>query len=360
VTAGAIIRIDGVEKTFDGTMAVKAFDLEIREREFVTLLGPSGCGKTTLLRMIAGLEFPDRGRIVLAGRDITHLPAHKRPVNLVFQRVTLFPHLDVHDNVAFGLVLARLPKREIEERVGRALELVRLPGFARRSVDTLSGGEAQRIALARALVNRPSVLLLDEPLSALDLQIRRQLQVELKEIHRELGRTFVYVTHDQEEAMSMSDRIVVMNEGKIIQIGSPIDVYRKPASLFTASFVGSSNLWPGEIVEAGADGVTIDVGGRRLPARPAPGIRPGDRAWILIRPESIVLSPRPQGGDESPTAVHARVVDVRFVGSIVHYRVTFGDRIITASRPPDDARLFSEGEDVVAKWQGSDALILKE
>jgi spermidine/putrescine transport system ATP-binding protein len=227
-------------------------------------------------------------------------------------------------------------------------------------VDTLSGGEAQRIALARALVNRPSVLLLDEPLSALDLQIRRQLQVELKEIHRELGRTFVYVTHDQEEAMSMSDRIVVMNEGEIIQIGSPIDVYRKPASLFTASFVGSSNLWPGEIVEAGADGVTIDVGGRRLPARPAPGIRPGDRAWILIRPESIVLSPRPQGGDESPTAVHARVVDVRFVGSIVHYRVTFGDRIITASRPPDDARLFSEGEDVVAKWQGSDALILKE
>ncbi len=360
MTAGAIVRIEGVEKTFDGTIAVKAFDLEIGEREFVTLLGPSGCGKTTLLRMIAGLEFPDRGRIVLAGRDITHLPAHKRPVNLVFQRVTLFPHLDVHDNVAFGLQIARLPKREIEERVGRALELVRLPGFARRSVDTLSGGEAQRIALARALVNRPSVLLLDEPLSALDLQIRRQLQVELKEIHRELGRTFVYVTHDQEEAMSMSDRIVVMNAGEIIQIGTPIEVYRTPASLFTASFVGSANLWPGEIVEAGVDGITIEVGGRRLAARPAPDLRPGDRAWILIRPESVVLSPRSQGGDQSPTTVHGRVADVRFVGSIVHYRLPFGDRMIAASRPPDEGLLFSEGEEVVAHWQASDALILKE
>src|SRR5919109_762365 len=241
------VRVESATKLFDGVPAVQDFDLDIADGEFVSLLGPSGCGKTTLLRMVAGFEFPDSGRIVLDGRDITAVPAHKRPVNMVFQRVTFFPHLNVFENVAFGLRLKRVSAADMRRRVGEVLELVRLPGFAERRVQTLSGGQAQRIALARAIVNRPKVLLFDEPLSALDLQIRRELQVELKDIHRELQGTFVYVTHDQEEAMTMSDRVVVMRGGEIVQVGNPIELYREPVSLFVASFVGSPNVWPGTV-----------------------------------------------------------------------------------------------------------------
>src|ERR671936_401975 len=278
------VRVESATKMFDGVPAVREFDLDIDAGEFVSFLGPSGCGKTTLLRMIAGFEFPDSGRIVLDGRDITALPSHKRPVNMVFQRVTLFPHLNVFENIAFGLRLKRASADETRRRVGEALELVRLPGFAQRAVQTLSGGQAQRVALARAIVNRPKVLLFDEPLSALDLQIRRELQVELKEIHRELNGTFAYVTHDQEEAMSMSDRVVVMRSGEIEQAGTPVELYREPSTLFVASFVGSPNVWPGTVSAVEDGNAVVVVGERRFEApRPAAPVQARDRVELVMR-----------------------------------------------------------------------------
>jgi spermidine/putrescine transport system ATP-binding protein len=286
----AYLRIDAATKLFDGAPAVRDFNLGIAEGEFVSLLGPSGCGKTTLLRMIAGFEFPDSGRIVLEGRDVTTVPAHKRPVNMVFQRVTLFPHLNVFENIAFGLRLKRVSTNDTRKRVAEVLELVRLPGFAERAVQTLSGGQAQRVALARAIVNRPKVLLFDEPLSALDLQIRRELQVELKDIHRELHRTFVYVTHDQEEAMTMSDRVVVMRDGVIVQVGDPIELYRSPASLFVASFVGSPNVWPGTVTAVENGRVVVACGERHFEApTPSTPVRTGDEVALVLRTEALTL-----------------------------------------------------------------------
>jgi spermidine/putrescine transport system ATP-binding protein len=340
--------------------AVKGFDLDVGEGEFVSLLGPSGCGKTTLLRMVAGLDYPDSGRIVLEGRDVTDLPANRRPVNLVFQRVTLFPHLNVSENVSFGLRLRGVPRAEINALVVRYLELVRLPGFERRDVGTLSGGEAQRVALARALVNGPRVLLLDEPLAALDLQIRRQIQVELKDIHKTLGITFLYVTHDQEEAMRMSERVVIMNRGAIEQIGAPREIYSRPDTAFAASFIGSSNLWEGTVAESGAEGVVVDVGGRRLRAHVPNGEVPasGAAAWLLLRPEILALE-RPDAAAERPLAsLRGRIVDISFLGAVVHYRVAVADREILASRPLEGGSTFGEGEEVLVSWDPDDALAL--
>jgi spermidine/putrescine transport system ATP-binding protein len=360
--SSATLRIEDVSKVFDGMPAVKDFSLEIATGEFVSLLGPSGCGKTTLLRMIGGFEFPDQGRIVLDGTDITSVPPNKRPINMVFQRVTLFPHLDVAENVAFGLRLARVAKPEIERRVKDALELVRLPGFERRKVETLSGGQAQRIALARAIVNRPRVLLFDEPLSALDLKIRRELQVELKDIHRELKGTFVYVTHDQEEAMSMSDRVVVMRLGEIEQVGAPVNLYREPASLFVASFVGSSNVIRVMVMSAGDGEVAVELGGTVVRAAAAPGVRPGTEASLVLRAEAISLEP----GDREPprtevgsASLRGTVADVRFAGAMVHYRIDVAGvrlHVIESS----EGSLLAEGSDVYVSWGVDDALVLPE
>jgi spermidine/putrescine transport system ATP-binding protein len=355
------VRIESATKVFDGVAAVKDFDLDIRPGEFVSLLGPSGCGKTTLLRMIAGFEFPDSGRIVLDGKDITPIPAHKRPVNMVFQRVTLFPHLDVFENIAFGLRLKRVGKEDTRRRVDEALELVRLPGFQKRAVSTLSGGQAQRVALARAIVNRPKVLLFDEPLSALDLQIRRELQVELKDIHRELQGTFVYVTHDQEEAMSMSDRVVVMRDGEIVQAGSPIELYRAPSSLFVAAFVGRPNVWHGEVAAVEPERVVVQVGERRLAAlTPPDGVRPGDAVALVLRTEALTIfhPPRPVGDDDL-TTVEGAVADVRFVGAVVYYRIDLGDRELTVSRPSLGSNVLDEGDRVTVTWSPEDALLLE-
>jgi spermidine/putrescine transport system ATP-binding protein len=348
------VAIESVSRAFEGQPAVSDFSLQVHGGEFVSLLGPSGCGKTTLLRMIAGFEFPDRGRILLDGRDITTMPPHRRPVNMVFQRVTLFPHLNVFENVAFALRLKRVGKSETATRVSDALELVRLPRFEQRRVQTLSGGQAQRVALARAIINRPKVLLFDEPLSALDLQIRRELQVELKDIHRELEATFVYVTHDQEEAMSMSDRVVVMQDGKIVQVGKPVDLYRTPASLFVASFVGSPNVWRGRLVELDAGRALVDVDGRRLPAPSASGCAPGDEVALVLRPETISLARDASKGD---VHVSGTVADVRFVGAVVNYRVDVGGRDLTVTRPSQDA-VLAEGDRVTAAWRLQDVLLL--
>jgi spermidine/putrescine ABC transporter ATP-binding subunit len=355
----ASLRIEGVSKVFEGTPAVKDFSLDVAPGEFVSLLGPSGCGKTTLLRMIGGFEFPDQGRIVLDDAEITSVAPNKRPINMVFQRVTLFPHLDVAENVAFGLRLARVDKPEIERRVKDALELVRLPGFERRKVETLSGGQAQRIALARAIVNRPRVLLFDEPLSALDLKIRRELQVELKDIHRELKGTFVYVTHDQEEAMSMSDRVVVMRLGEIEQVGAPVDLYREPASLFVASFVGSSNVIR-VMVRSAEDGrVAVDFGGTMVKAGASPGVEPGAEASLVLRAEAIALDREPPPTDEGTASLRGRVADVRFAGAMVHYRVDVAGarlHVIESS----EGTLLEEGADVHVSWHVDDALVLPE
>ncbi|HET7309308.1 MAG TPA: ABC transporter ATP-binding protein [Actinomycetota bacterium] len=357
----ASLRIERVSKRFGDLPAVNDFSLEVAAGEFVSLLGPSGCGKTTLLRMIGGFEFPDDGRIVLDDVDITDLSPNKRPTNMVFQRVTLFPHLDVAENVGFGLRIAKVGKAETDRRVTEALELVRLPGFERREVHTLSGGQAQRVALARAIVNQPRVLLFDEPLSALDLQIRRELQIELKDIHRELGGTFVYVTHDQEEAMSMSDRVVVMRLGAIEQTGTPVELYRQPVSLFVASFVGSSNVIP-ITVKAIRDGAAVvELAGIELEVGPASEVRPGEDASLVLRAEAISLEPVDRGasGLEGVTSMRGRVADMRFVGAMVHYRVeTAGVRLHVIES--SEGSLLEEGTDVNVSWRPDDALVLPE
>ena len=261
-----IIELTGVYKEYDGTLAVEDVNLYVRKGEFITFLGPSGCGKTTTLRMIAGFELPTAGKIMLNGKDITHLPPHKRPVNTVFQRYALFPHLNVYENIAYGLKLKKLKvtyedtvgnqierienytKEEIDEKVKKALKMVDLEDFEKRSVTTLSGGQQQRIAIARAIVNEPEILLLDEPLGALDLKMRKDMQLELKEMHKKLGITFIYVTHDQEEALTMSDTVVVMKDGKIQQIGTPQDIYNEPINSFVADFIGESNIFSGTMV----------------------------------------------------------------------------------------------------------------
>ena len=246
--SGNIIDIRHLSKSFDGKKVLDDINLYVRRGEFLTLLGPSGCGKTTLLRMIAGFLQPDEGSIVLDGKDIAGTPPHQRPLNTVFQRYALFPHLDVYDNIAFGLKLKKTSDDEIDKRVRRVLKLVAMSDYEDRDVETLSGGQQQRIAIARAIVNQPKVLLLDEPLAALDLKMRKDMQIELKEMHKKLGITFIYVTHDQEEALTLSDTIVVINEGKIQQIGSPIDIYNEPVNAFVADFIGESNILKGRML----------------------------------------------------------------------------------------------------------------
>ena len=284
---GKIIELKGVSKSYDGEQVLHNIDLYIRDKEFITLLGPSGCGKTTTLRLIGGFETPDEGEVFFDGVSVTSLPPHKRPVNTVFQKYALFPHLNVYDNIAFGLRLKKMPQDQIDEMVRDALQLVSLRGFGSKNVNTLSGGQQQRVAIARALVNRPRVLLLDEPLGALDLKLRKDMQNELKNIQRQTGITFVYVTHDQEEALSMSDTIVVMENGRIQQIGTPTDIYNEPKNAFVADFIGESNIIDGVmrrdfcVCFDGHDFECLDTGfGKNEPVD------------VVIRPEDVdVVAP---------------------------------------------------------------------
>lgn len=279
-----IIDIEHISKSFDGVQVLKDINLKIRKGEFVTLLGPSGCGKTTMLRMLAGFTQPDEGRITMEGLDITEIPPHHRQLNTVFQKYALFPHLDVYDNIAFGLKLHKVPSDEIEKRVRKVLKMVSMTDYEERDVDSLSGGQQQRVAIARAIVNQPKVLLLDEPLAALDLKMRKDMQMELKEMHRELGITFIYVTHDQEEALTLSDTIVVMNEGVIQQIGTPADIYNEPANSFVADFIGESNILNGiipcdeKVQFIYHDFECVDK-----------GFAPDEHVDVVIRPEDIYI-----------------------------------------------------------------------
>lgn len=249
MTKVPLIEIKNLTKEYDGDIVLKGIDLTIHENEFVTLLGPSGCGKTTLLRIIGGFDTPTSGEVEFNGKDLIQIPSYKREINTVFQKYALFPHLNVFDNIAFGLRMKNVPEAEVTERVNRMLKMIKLTDYAKRSIDSLSGGQQQRIAIARALVNRPKVLLLDEPLGALDLKLRQDMQYELKEIQREMGITFIFVTHDQEEALTMSDTIVVLNDGLIQQIGTPVDIYNEPRNRFVANFIGESNIVRGVMLE---------------------------------------------------------------------------------------------------------------
>lgn len=283
------VRLENVVKEFGGWMAVDNISLSITGGEFFSLLGPSGCGKSTTLSMIGGFELPTSGAIFLGGEDVSRQPPYKRDVNTVFQSYALFPHLDIFENVAFGLRRKNLPKAEIQSRVGEMLTLVGLTSFAKRKPGQLSGGQAQRVALARALVNKPKLLLLDEPLSALDLKLRKQMQIELKRIQAEVGITFLFVTHDQEEAMAMSDRLAVMSEGRIEQVGTPAEVYDHPATEFVASFLGASNLIPGEVVEQSGEGALVRLEDSVLVRLPAAALRGSTSRQVKIgvRPEKF-------------------------------------------------------------------------
>jgi spermidine/putrescine transport system ATP-binding protein len=281
------VRLKGVTKRFGDVVAVEDLDLDIGEGEFFTLLGPSGCGKTTTLRMVAGFEEPSEGRVLIDGDDVAGFPPYRRPTNTVFQSYALFPHLSVGENVAFGLRRKKVHSEEVERRVASELERVGLAGEVNRRPAQLSGGQQQRVALARALVNLPKVLLLDEPLGALDLKLRKGLQIQLKQIQRDVGITFVYVTHDQEEALTMSDRIAVMNAGRVEQIDSPEEVYERPASSFVAGFIGVSNLMPGTVASANGDRATVRLDtGVELDA-PADGVSTGERCYAVVRPEKL-------------------------------------------------------------------------
>lgn len=316
---GARLELRGITKRFGGVVAVRALSLEVPEGAFVTLLGPSGCGKTTTLSMIAGFEMPDEGAIFLDGEPITHLPPHRRPVNTVFQGYALFPHLDVFGNVAFGLRMRRTPRSEVERRVRRALEIVRLEGLERRRPTELSGGQQQRVALARAFVNEPKVLLLDEPLSALDAELRKRMQLELKAIQRELGITFVYVTHDQEEALVMSDLICVMDAGASEQVGSPKELYERPATRFVARFLGKNNFFEGTVSRAGG-ATALDLGKGRV-IRLARDL-PDGPAVVAVRPEHLTLCPDRSGGVNVLTGV---VGELRFLGDRTEATVRIDD-----------------------------------
>jgi len=322
------VRLEGVVKRFGGLTAVGGVTLDIERGEFFTLLGPSGCGKTTTLRMIAGFEDPSEGRVLLGGADVSDLPPYKRSTNTVFQSYALFPHLSVERNVAFGLERSKVSKDEVRTRVAEELERVGLSTEAKRKPRQLSGGQQQRVALARALVNRPEVLLLDEPLGALDLKLRKRLQVELKGIQRDVGITFVYVTHDQEEALTMSDRIAVMNRGLVEQVADPKEVYERPATTFVAGFIGVSNLMPGVVDRAGANGlVGLDCGPKTEAA--AADFDAGDRCYAIVRPEKLQI-------DEDP----ADVPDGRpSVEGLVESSVYLGTATQIVVRLPDDVRM---------------------
>ena len=320
------VEVRGVERRFGDVTAVAGVDLLIERGAFVSLLGPSGCGKTTLLRVIAGLERQDAGTVAIDGRDVTHVPPHRRPMNLVFQRYALFPHKTVGDNVAFPLMLRRVGAAEIATRVRRMLELVQLPGYERRAVTQLSGGQAQRVALARALVDEPPVLLLDEPLAALDLKLRQAMHVELREIQRRVDATFVYVTHDQQEAFALSDRVVLMNDGRIIQDGTPLEVYHQPRTLFAAGFLGEANVFHGEArATAGALELRSPGATFLLPETTSPAT--GGPAAVCLRPEAISIAPV-TGEPAGPNAALGEVLDTVFLGNIVRYRVAVADRTV--------------------------------
>jgi spermidine/putrescine transport system ATP-binding protein len=361
--ASLMIEAIGVSKIFgSGDSMITALDavsIGIREGEFFTLLGPSGCGKTTLLRMIAGFEHPSSGAILLDGSDISELPPYKRPVNTVFQSYALFPHLTVAQNIAFGLQMLDRPKAEIAETVDRMLSMVKMEAMKDRLTSQISGGQQQRVALARALAPQPKVLLLDEPLSALDLKLRKEMQIELKRLQHETGITFVFVTHDQEEALTMSDRIAVMSEGHVLQVGSPHDIYERPANRFVAGFIGETNTLTAEVMSSTTDRISLRLGeGLELDAELPSGMTPKERVTLVVRPEHLRLSFGTTG-----SSLPGTVSNVVYLGTDTHYHVRLdsGDELVARVQNSSASDLqFGIGEAVAVAFEPSTVRVLRD
>ncbi len=362
--SASAVALNGIVKKFGSVTAVHRFDLDVEEGSFVTLLGPSGCGKTTTLRMIAGLLDPSEGEIDIKGRNVTRVPIHRRNLGIVFQNYALFPHKTIFDNVAFGLKYRGVPREEIARRVTAALELVQLPHVAERHPRELSGGQQQRIALARSIVIEPDVLLLDEPLSALDANLREDMRVELKRIQSQLGITTVFVTHDQAEALAMSDRIVVMSAGHVEQVGAPEDVYTAPASAFVARFLGNANLLPCRVTATHGSSVEAEIEGLGrlggIPAARVSGMGKGDKAMIVIRAERLALHrERPDKSDDA-LALDGEITAVDYQGQAARYFVNVNGHPMQALNPIED-RLYRQNEPVTALVRGRDcALVARE
>lgn len=353
--------VEGVTKQFQGNIALGGVGLKVRKGEFVTLLGPSGCGKSTLLRIITGLETQDEGAVYLAGREVSKVPPHRRPVSLVFQNLALFPHMTVADNIAFPLKMAKMSREQIKEEVANYLRLVRLDGYEDRLVTEMSGGQRQRIALARSLAHKPAVLLLDEPLSALDEKLRKEMQVELKDFQQQMGTTFVYVTHDQEEALVMSDRIAVFSKGHIEQYGGPLEIYNEPATTFVADFIGETNLLPGKVSRSG-EGVSVvtEIGEIAADGR-AGDLEDGARVHVSIRPEHVHVQLESERESTSfPVNLQGSVTDVLFYGSDVKVTATVSSGLSLTARVAVNSfpKRLEPGDNVIMSWSsGTMALI---
>ena len=344
-----IVKIQHVDKYFGENHVIKDLNLEIEEGEFLTLLGPSGCGKTTILRMVAGFEDATNGIIEVQGERVEDKEAYERDVNTVFQSYALFPHMTVYDNIAYGLVVKKVPKDEIKERVKEMLELVQMMGFEGRKPDAMSGGQKQRVAIARALINNPKVLLLDEPLGALDLQLRKQMQIELKRLQQKLNITFVYVTHDQEEAMTMSDRIAVMKDGIIEHLATPREIYAKPRTKFVASFIGESNIFSGHVteIEDGIATVETKFGKGRMPAE---DFKVGDVAHLCIRPEVLQYSKEPVDG----FSISGQVKNMIFVGSVHRTLIGMDEEYDARINRVKYDTAYNEGDTLYLHWEMED------
>ncbi len=349
----SIVRLINVDKVFDDQRVVRNLNLDIATGEFLTLLGPSGCGKTTTLRMIAGFEEPTSGEVLIEGASANNLPPYKRNVNTVFQSYALFPHMNVYDNIAFGLVEKKVKKAEIRRRVNEMLSLIQLTGFERRMPAQMSGGQRQRVAIARALVNNPKVLLLDEPLGALDLKLRKQMQVELKHLQRQLGITFVYVTHDQEEALTMSDRIGVMNEGVLEQVGTPSEIYERPTSKFVASFIGESNILEAAVEHIDGDKLTLTLEFGKATARGKDFVY-DEMVYVSIRPEKVKYSTEPVEG----FSIFGVVKEHIYIGAIIKTVIELPtEQQIIVTRQPDQS-LLTVGEHVWLYWDVGSAVVM--
>ncbi len=352
--AGPILEAERIVKRFGAFTAVDDVSLHVRAGEFLTLLGPSGCGKTTLLRVIAGFEQPNSGELRIAGRSMEGVQPYDRPVAIVFQNLALFPHMTVGENIAFGLEVRRETPSQIARRIAEVLELVGLADAAARRIHELSGGQRQRVALARSIVIRPSVMLLDEPLGALDLKLRRQLQVELKRIQKQLGTTFIFVTHDQDEALTMSDRIAVFNRGRIVKLDTPGEIYNRPCNRFVAQFIGDANFVPALILKRDGRTAQVTIGGlgTSIPALDPPD---GNRAELIIRPENICV------GDQAPAdgwCLPARVVESVYAGSSIRYTLQAADITLLASAPAGRGSVaLAPGTSVFVSWRPEDAIL---
>jgi spermidine/putrescine transport system ATP-binding protein len=358
VDLDAVIELDHVSKRYGQFVAVHEAHFSIARGEFFAMLGPSGCGKTTTLRMIAGFETPSTGEIRLEGHDVSRVPPYRRNVNTVFQQYALFPHMTVWDNVAFGLRSKKVARPEVKRRVDEMIEVVRLGEFVNRRPTQLSGGQQQRVALARALVNYPSALLLDEPLGALDLKLRQTMQIELKRIQREVGITFIFVTHDQEEALTLSDRIAVMSEGRVEQIGGPEEIYHSPMSVFVAGFIGQANLWPTTIDALDGDTATVKIGDDTVAGTASEPMPAGSAVTFMVRPERIKVTVDQPG--VSGAAVHCTVIDYVFQGPVVRFALRSPDGREIAAYVGADEQLpmLRPGDSVWASWDRAAARVL--